>query len=810
MIVDPYTLLFPSKKIERKYFKVRCFFYSRNIFWNSLALFILAIAVVITNMFLQTLFFESMISLYVGIIIIPIFLVILFKSNNSAPWISFLTNGLITSILFVNLKYVISRNYQDGIHVMFILAYSFSNIQSIYLRNPSWSLSIISFILNTVLYMFILPSNTLKISLIIYFGNSIITAVSLYASEKGSRLLFFQEYLRAKMNKHFKFLVREITPSINFSLTKNIGKKPEEDIYEVVSTNKLAREKYGLNAYKDVKKFFLSIHIEENEKLDEVVKEIIPKNFSLEESMNSNISYDSLWNFTEFLLNLKAKEHFICPILIQLNSHRFNNFKEKYLVNFTFYYWGEKSYIYVNLADFILEEKVEELMELNNMKDEILANVSHDLRNPLNCMLHFINEVKTEKLPQEKISEYMHFAEIQGKLLLSLISDILDYSLFKNQRLKINTEKFNLKRNIEEVLILFENNARSKNIELTVNYLENSDNDIIINSDPKRLKQVLINFLSNSLKFTLKGWVRLSIRKENNIINFEIEDTGVGISSDQFKNLFKPFSTYDSNGLNKQGIGLGLLISQKIINVLGPRNNLKIKSELEKGTTISFTIFNNLDDFSLKSDQKKKSSIDILQDPSNVIASPINNISSIPNSEINTLNSIRLNSKQKIEFLDLKLYDNVRSSIEEKKNLIKNKFHQKKKNIPILMVDDNEFNLEILRSYIKKLDLENNFIIDEATNGRQAVDKFICRNKSDKPYELILMDCEMPIMNGFEATKEIISLINEHDFKKCKIMAFTAHDEEKINGKNIFQGILRKPVSIETFAHIFLNDILLS
>lgn len=654
-MISPYTLLFSSKQIERKYFKAKCFFYSRNIFWNSLALLILAIAVVIANIFLQTLTKESVISLYVGIIIIPIFLLILHKSQNSSAWISFLTNGLITSVLFVNLQYLINRNHQEGLHVMFLLAYSFSNIQSIYLRSPLWLLSFTSCILNTILYVFMLPSKTFKITFIIYFGNSIITAVSLYASERGSRLLFLQEYHRAKINKHFKFLEREISQSINFSLEKNTTNNPNQIKYEVVSINKLAREKYGLNTFIDVRNFFLSIQIEENEKLKEVLKGIIPKKFSLDQStnsINSNIRFDSLWKFTEFLLNLKFKDQFLYPILIQLNTHRFNNLKEKYLVNFTFYYWEEKPYVYVNLTDFLLEEKVEELMELNKMKDEILATVSHDLRNPLTCILHFVNEVKTENLAREKILEYMHFVEIQGKLLLSLINDILDYSLFKSKRLRLMKEKFNLKKIIEEVLVLFENNARSKNIRLIVKYMVDYEDDIIINSDPIRLKQILINFLSNSFKFTLQGSVGVYVGVKENVINFEIEDTGVGISSDQLKKLFQPFSTSDCDGLNKQGIGLGLLISQKITDILGPKNNLKIKSEYEKGTKISFSIFENLVDFS--NNPEKNNSSDKFQD-SNLIPFESKDISATPSHEISTFRSIKLNSKPKIEFFEQKI-----------------------------------------------------------------------------------------------------------------------------------------------------------
>lgn len=139
--------------------------------------------------------------------------------------------------------------------------------------------------------------------------------------------------------------------------------------------------------------------------------------------------------------------------------------------------------------------------------------------------------------------------------------------------------------------------------------------------------------------------------------------------------------------------------------------------------------------------------------------------------------------------------------------MIKNKFNSKV-SIPILIVDDNDFNLEVLRSYTKKLELKNAFILDEATNGRQAINMFITRSKTDNPYRLILMDCEMPIMDGVEATKEIIVLIKEQNLKKCNIIALTAHDEERINGNNIFQHILRKPLSIGQFTQIFLSDFL--
>lgn len=251
-----------------------------------------------------------------------------------------------------------------------------------------------------------------------------------------------------------------------------------------------------------------------------------------------------------------------------------------------------KFVITLHAVDF--EDELERLRELDKAKDKILANVTHDLRTPLNGIFNFIDQAMEIENKDER-NKMLDYAKINSDLLLNLINDILDFSQYKEGKLRMCISTFSLLNIAEEVLKLLEFKAESKGVKLILS--TNLTEDRPCESDPKRLKQVLINLIGNSLKFTNKGWIRLVITQTvyRNVLKFEIIDTGCGIKKEMINKLFNPFVTFTEGGNNNYGIGLGLTICQTIVQQLGPTEKMFVSSVYGKGTKIGFLLFTNHD-----------------------------------------------------------------------------------------------------------------------------------------------------------------------------------------------------------------------
>ena len=772
MILNPILLTFISLKTEKNYILGRSKFYSKILLYNISAFSSMEFVVLMTDLYHQFLSYFAMITLCISIFVSFFIFLFLKKNKDSCCWMAFLMNANFTLVIFINLKDLTLQREEEYLLDIFLLTCSFSNFQSIFLTNPKWFLSFFAALINVLSYLFAIPFHRFRMSVMIYSLNALFLIFNLYDAEKGRRLLFFQDLIMSKIKPHG-------SQCINFKI-KRIKHKKSMENYEVCTIGKFARKNYGLTDLDHITKFFELLEIEDDITYKELIKVTIPYLFRKFAVPFNYPIFSDLWNFTNLLLGLQLIHKIDIPISILINCHILSDIKKKYLIKFTFYTFNNDSFVYIIIHDHLLEEKVQELEELDKLKDCVMANVSHDLRNPLNAILFYVNEAKRENLKKENLIEYMNFAEIQGVLLMSLINDILDYALIQNERLRIHCEEFDLRQLIKEVLILFNHTAAEKNVALITNF-ENQEDMIL--TDPIRLKQILINFISNSLKFTIRGEIKLTIKFDKTFFFFEIKDTGVGISQENMEKLFEPFTTYEAEGLNKKGIGLGLMISKKIVNVLGPNDNLKIESELGTGTVINFRIYKDFTSKNLEINETNK------------IKPIISNILTKKVIKSNTRN-IFLGQNELNQLL-----------VEEKKSNLQIILRNRKK-INILIADDTLMNIVIIKSYISKLEMQNFIKLDEASNGKEALLKFKEKNSPNMdPYEIILLDCEMPIMNGFEISKEIKYLIRNENFVKCNIIAFTGYDDIIISNSGQFDGILKKPVSLEKFADFFLDGV---
>ncbi|CAG9311883.1 unnamed protein product [Blepharisma stoltei] len=364
--------------------------------------------------------------------------------------------------------------------------------------------------------------------------------------------------------------------------------------------------------------------------------------------------------------------------------------------------------------------KLEQTQAENRCKSYMLRTISHELRTPISAIITFADQAKEDIVNPETLEKLSHI-RTSGNILLNFINDILDYIQITQGMFALNKTKFNIRDKINECCNQFGFMAKRKGINFTVRIDPSVPDEIF--TDPERLNQVLMNFLSNAIKFTSKGSIELSaILAEDDRLKFCISDTGIGIPEQRYKQLFELFKNHNSEEIASHGCGLGLHLSSLIIKVLGG-GKIFVTSSLGKGTVFSFKI-------------------DIFLE----------------------------NSKQ---LINLDFMEDLLDPINPVKVLAKNSTHNYPK---VLIVDDNDFNREVLASLLQR----NKIQYIEAINGKKAVKAVLKQDKKKIPIKLVIMDCSMPVMDGWEATKEIKRLWDTGKLSHMPaIVGHTAYNSDK-------------------------------
>ena len=325
-----------------------------------------------------------------------------------------------------------------------------------------------------------------------------------------------------------------------------------------------------------------------------------------------------------------------------------------------------------------LENQKEKAEEATRVKAMFLANMSHEIRTPLNGIIG-ISKVLEESALDENQKELAGIITASGENLLNIINDILDFSKIESGQIQLENIDFNVKEVVNNIVKLLQFNAGKKSLKLIVEL----DKKIpeTLTGDPFRLNQIITNLVNNAIKFTEKGWVRISaelMKKENSNVEilFKITDTGIGISEEGIKKLFKEFSqTENSTSRKYGGTGLGLAICRNLTSLMG--GTIGVKSEPEKGSEFWFRLKFNYKEEKMSSTIKKVE---------------------IPN------------------------------------------------DTRILYAEDNPINQKVTQLLLQKIGVT----CDIANDGNEAFAKFMKNN-----YELILMDMQMPELDGIGATRKI-------------------------------------------------------
>ncbi|CAG9329410.1 unnamed protein product [Blepharisma stoltei] len=367
--------------------------------------------------------------------------------------------------------------------------------------------------------------------------------------------------------------------------------------------------------------------------------------------------------------------------------------------------------IYARNANQIIQ--LEQTISENKIKTVLLRSVSHELRTPINAISFLVHDlIEDVKIILAKSHlKKLKMISVSSKLLLSLVNDLLDYSRMLAGVFAIQKSRVSLKEVISSTCDLIRIQAIKKGLGLGIRIDPMLPEYIY--TDPFRLSQILLNLLSNALKFTMKGQIDIScISTKENKLKISVRDTGLGIRAEKLQNLFEEFNTENIPNINPQGCGLGLHISNRLIKALG-NGTINVVSQFGKGSMFSFTI-------------------DI-------------------NEENNSPADLSIISNEKDSLFD-----------EENQNVITVKqfftFHEGKTQSPkVLIADDNDFNRIIIGTLLKR----NGILFDEACNGKEAVDKIALKSSKEKQYSVVIMDCNMPELNGWEASKKICTLYSE-------------------------------------------------
>ena len=384
-------------------------------------------------------------------------------------------------------------------------------------------------------------------------------------------------------------------------------------------------------------------------------------------------------------------------------------------------------------AQDIAAEALQSAERASKAKTDFLANMSHDIRTPMNAIIGITTLMKNELHQPEKLAEHLGKLESSGKLLLGIINDILDMSRIESGKTTLNEEKMNLSQQISQLDSIIRQQAGQRRQTFTVETHLQHENVL---ADPNRLNQVLMNILSNAVKYTpTGGHIRFEVdelpRNEHYArYRFVVQDDGIGMSEDFQKTLFDPFTREERSGTNRvQGTGLGMAITKSIVDLMG--GSIGVESATGKGTRFEM----------------------VLEFPIDAEADHAQQVQALP------------------------------EEAEETSPLCGMKF---------LCAEDNAINAEILEMLLEAKGASCTI----CSNGQEIVDAFASVKPGD--YDMILMDVQMPVMDGLEATRRIRSGENPLG-RIIPILAMTANAFLEDMQKSREAGMdehLSKPVDI--------------
>ena len=519
-----------------------------------------------------------------------------------------------------------------------------------------------------------------------------------------------------------------------------------------------------------------------------------------------------------------------------------------------------------------LELSIEHEAIANRSKREFLFNMSHDIRTPMNAIIGFTSLAATHVDNKEQVLDYLKKISISSQHLLSLINDVLDMSRIESGKVKIDEKVVHLPDLIHDLRSIIQSNVSAKRLSLLIDTMDVYDEDII--TDPLRLNQVLLNILSNAIKFTPSGGtISIQIIQKNTGIKdradyeFRVKDTGIGMSEEFKDHIFEEFAREETSTVSRiQGTGLGMAIAKRIVDLMG--GTIEVNSEQGVGSEfvvkIRFKVADNKVEHktieqlegirALVADDDTDCCLNVCKMLRTIGLRPDWTISG-KEAVIRAKDAIEQNDAFNVYIIDWMIPDmngvevvrNIRKFIGEEtpiiiltaydytdieqeakeagvtafcskplfmselREVLEKPFvlredvqevkHENFNDKRVLLAEDNELNREIAYEILKELGLT----VDVVEDGKQALDAIDIHDAFY--YDLVLMDVQMPNMDGYEATKAIRSLVDK-DKANVTIYAMTANafEEDKNNALEAgMNGHIAKPFDIKQLSTVLSN-----
>ncbi len=399
-----------------------------------------------------------------------------------------------------------------------------------------------------------------------------------------------------------------------------------------------------------------------------------------------------------------------------------------------------------------LSAALEVAQAADQAKSEFLANMSHEIRTPMTAILGYTDLIIDRSIQGEAVTEALATIKRNGEHLVTVINDILDLSRIEAGRLEISQTACSPRQIVGDIVELLRPKAATKNVALRSELIEPAPDWIV--SDPTRLRQILFNLVGNAVKFTEAGEVCLTVRWSDTMhdlptLECEIRDTGIGMTPDQMTRLFTPFSQADASTARRYGgTGLGLAISRRLAELLG--GGVAVHSEIRRGSTFTVTVT------APRSDEPASlsdSSLSLVHAPA--AAQPTAAATDC------IISGLRL-----------------------------------------LLADDCVDNQRLVSHLLRKSGCE----VDVVDNGESAFEQALAAHERGEPYDVVLMDMQMPLVDGYAATtrlrawgyrRPIIALTAhsmETDRQKCLDAGCDDYDTKPIQKKRLFAVIARNVV----------------
>lgn len=390
-----------------------------------------------------------------------------------------------------------------------------------------------------------------------------------------------------------------------------------------------------------------------------------------------------------------------------------------------------------------LEDALDQARHANEAKSMFLSNMSHDIRTPMNAIIGYTEIAQVHVDDEKKVAECLEKIMIASKHLLDLLNNVLDMSRIESGRARLLEEDYRISELIHDIWTIEGGAIQDKNINYSIDLSELKDDAVVC--DKLRMRQMLLNFVNNAVKYTPYGGdISIVVTQKKAVLadysryEVRVKDSGIGMSEEFQKRLFMPFEREQSSTQSGiQGTGLGMSLAKNILDMIG--GTVRVKSEKGVGTEFIIT-------FDLK----------------------------------------RQFYRSVADNIEKEFVNSSEHSAEQTKKEIK-------KGAQVLLVEDNLLNREIAREILE----EAGFSVREVEDGDLAVEEMMRAKPGE--IDLILMDIQMPTMNGYEATKEIRRL-KDPEISKTPIVAMTANafEEDRQKAKEAgMNGFITKPVVIE-------------